>query len=226
MCADMRQGGISSWFLRPHEKQSYGQVVMDNNGTGKAYCAAYHEDLDTNVKYSVYVEDVNVYVGLEACHLGMCSSRSNCKEVNCTCDEDQDEQEFEEDDDSISCSHQVIPNHLGMKTWGAVVTVKNPAPGQKFVCIARRELRNQDSGSSQAQDWSDPMVLGTFEFVNPSSPPQPQLPTDTNQLLTSIIPVGSLFILTLAAVAVIVGTYFEYKRRKRKRGIYMNYIDI
>ena len=199
--------------MRPHEKQSYGQLVI-NNGTGKAYCAAYHEDPRTYIRYSVYVEDVNVNVGLEACHLRMYSSRSNCTEV--TYDEDQ----HKDEDDPISCNNEVLLNHLGMKTRGAVVTVKNSAPGQKFVCVAQRALRNQNSGSSQDQDWSDPMVLGTFEFFNPTQPdPRPSTDTNTSQLPTSILPAVGVLLILVAVFTVILGTILGYQKWKKKRGI-------
>jgi hypothetical protein len=211
---DVSQCGIWSWFVRPHEKQSHEQVFI-NNGTGKAYCAAYHEDPRTDIRYSVYVEDVSVNLGLEACHLlSMCGK--NCNEH--ICDQNKSDEDRHVDGYSINCSQALILNHLGMKTWGAVVTVKEPNPGQKFVCVAKRALRNQNSASSQDQAWSDPMVLGTFEFFNPTQPdPRPSTDTNTSQLPTSILPAVGVLLILVAVFTVILGTILGYQKWKKKR---------
>ena len=211
--------------MRPHEKQSHEQVFI-NNGTGKAYCAAYHEDPRTDIRYSVYVEDVSVNLGLEACHL-LSTCSKYCNEH--ICDQNKSDEDRHVDGYSINCSQELILNHLGMKTWGAVVTVKEPNPGQKFVCVAKRALRNQNSGSSQDQDWSDPMMLGTFEFVNPPQPePKPSSGTNTPQLATLIPSAVGVLVILVAAVTAFLGTILGYQKWKKKRGIiyFIQYIKI
>ena len=194
---DMTSGGCS-WFMRLHEKQSYGDINISPDGTGAAHCAVYHEDLDINITFYLCKIDVSEK-GLSACHFQDLQRRNQCK----LCDDTS------EGFDTITFKSETVSNRLGMNSRGCGVRSSKPEKGQMYSCIARREISADRVNSSlQGPELSDPQEIGTFQFVDP-------VPLTKKEIEEIFIPTISLSLCLLAVIAIAGFTFHKYRKKKK-----------
>ena len=186
--------------MRLHEKQSYGNVRIDTNGTGTAHCAVYHEDLDINMKfYLCKIESSKK--GLSACYFQDLKTKNQCKQ----CDHHDTSEGF----DTITFKSETVSNRLGMHSRGCVVRSPKPEKGQMYSCIAKREMgADSVSSSLQGQEWSDPQEIGTFQFVDP-------VLLTKKEIEEIFIPTISLSLCLLAVIAIAGFTFHKYWKKKK-----------
>ena len=196
---DMTSGGCS-WFMRLHEKQSYGDVNISPDGTGAAHCAVYHEDLDINITF--YLCKINASEkGLSACYFQDLQRRNQCK----LCDDTS------EGFDNITFKSETVSNRLGMNSRGCIVRSPKPKKGQMYSCIARREISADGVSSSlQVPELSDPQEIGTFQFVDP--PTEPSTSRDWEAIF---IPSGILLVCFVGAIVIAGFVFIKYRKTKR-----------
>ena len=196
--------------MRPHEKQSYGNIPINANGTGTAYCVAYHEDLNINFTFYLCKIDSSEK-GLSACYFQDLQTRNLCQKC------DQIDGNESEPEPNIIFFGKTIENHLGMHSKGCMVRSTKPEKGQMYSCIARREISADSVSSSlQGPEWSDPQEIGTFQFVEPGPSPGPVIPTK-NEIEEIFIPILIFLSLCLLATVSIAG-FILRKYRKKKKG--------
>ena len=173
--------------MRLHEKQSYGNVSINTNGTGTAHCAVYHEDLHDNIAfYLCKIESSEK--GLSACYFQDLQRRNQCTQCDTS-----------EGFDTITFKSETVSNRLGMNSRGCVVTSPKPEKGQMYSCIARREISADSVSSSlQGPEWSDPQEIGTFQFTDPP----PEL---TSRDWEAIFIPSGIFLVCLMGAMVIAG---------------------
>ena len=191
---DMRSGGTASWFLRPHEKQSSGNVTINANGTGTAFCVAYQDDPDFRIEYYICSINSSVEEGYSACYT---RDPDDCLECGKT--------SFQ---GAVTSEYKTVKNHLDMRSRACKITMKNPDKGQKYSCVGYRVPNNR--GSLQQNPESAPQLLGSFQFVNPA-------PHGSNDLQEILVPTGLSLLLvgvcTLTVIAYI--SHRIYKRRSK-----------
>ena len=194
---DMTSGGCS-WFMRLHEKQSYGDINISPDGTGAAHCAVYHEDLDIDITFYLCKIDASEK-GLSACHFQDLQRRNQCK----LCDDTS------EGFDTITFKSETVSNRLGMNSRGCIVRSSKPEKGQMYSCIARREISDDRVNSSlQGPELSDPQEIGTFQFVDP-------VPLTKKEIEEIFIPIITLSLCLLAVIAIAVITFHKYRKKKK-----------
>ena len=185
---DMRSGGTASWFLRPHESQSSGTVTINADGTGTAYCVAYQDDPDFNIKYRFCNINSSVEEGYSACYT------KDPDDKHCLpCGKSS----FQGD---VTSYYGIVKNHLDMRSRACNVTIKNPDKGLKYFCVGYRV--SSEGGSLQQNPGFAPQLLGSFEFADP--------PPGSNNLLEILLPTG----LILLVVGVCMITVIAYVSRK------------
>ena len=191
---DMRSGGTTSWFLRPHESQSSGTVTINADGTGTVYCAAYQDDPDFNIEYRFCRINSSVEEGYSACYTKDPDDKQ-CLQCG--------KSSFQGD---VTSEYERVKNHLDMRTRACNVTINNPDKGQKYFCVGYRVSR--EGGSLQQNPEFAPQLLGSFEFADP-------VPPGSNNLLEILLPTG-LILLVVGVCTITVIAYVSRKIYKRR----------
>ena len=163
LCADMNTEGTPQWFLKPHEMQSYGEISVDANGTGTAYCGAYRDEVNTTVEYRLCVTKPLVkQLDLTACYLEPTAMYSDLVCYPC---------QRLAPGAGVNLEPFDLTNHVGMVTAGCKVT--SNTINQTYTCMAYR--KNQST-----EITSDYQLLGYFSFVPAVTPNTFSSPTIIN----------------------------------------------
>ena len=193
------RGGTYSWFLRPHEVQSHGTVYIED-GKAVVYCAAYHENPDVEIVYSLVRVDNPDEGAYSACPA---STDVKCGKSSVNGD--------------ITSKYTIKTNHLQMRTNSCEYTFLNPNK-HTYACIAKRVMNNRLSSSQvSVAELSDPMELGTFHFSE-------------RQLLTSreameiFIPVGVLVGILIGVVGILMVIGILYKKQKKSERVHVSLV--
>ena len=195
------RGGTYSWFLRPHEVQSHGTVYIED-GKAVVYCAAYHENPDVEIVYSLMSvdnPDDGVYSACSAIDMLECG--------------------HSDVDGGIKSKYTVKTNYLGMRSNSCEYTFMNPKKNIYYACIAKRVLNSRFYSSQVSAELSDPMELGTFHFS------EPQLLT-SKEKMEIFIPVAVLVVILISVVVILVVIVIQYRKQKKSENISLNCVHI
>ena len=178
--------------------QSHGNITVDDDGTGTAFCAANQQEPDGKLQFSLCEVDSD--------GTSISAYYSNDDEKKCIiCGENN------------NFNYSIITNHLGTESRACLVKMKNPRFGQKYSCIVKRVLSKKMNGLAwQHLELSDPQELGTFEFTddksaNEFSKEDISLPQMTLPIAISSVVVAAVGVFSLIALGI-----FAYRRHKNK----------
>ena len=190
------RGGTYSWFLRPHEVQSHGTVYIED-GKAVVYCAAYHENPDVEIVYSLVRVDNPDEGAYSACPA---RTGLECGESSVNGD--------------ITSRYTIKTNHLQMRTNSCEYSFLNPNK-HTYACLAKRVMNNRLSSSQvSVAELSDPMELGTFHFS------ERQLLT-SKEVMEIFIPVGVLVGILIGVVGILMVIGILYKKQKKSERVHV-----